>query len=283
MTRSRLIGAAVAALSAVAATSGVAAAQHVATASGTKRVIVHFPVNGPGGQDSHTCFWGVAYTQETRNIIWPDSHTDYPVSTDTIPAGGKIVLHGRFPHARFFSLTTSSVLGQLRGHLYDATIKPDPGSTNPFLPGANRNAKHRSYTVTVLDQPDPGPGHEAPNTLYAASPARRRAPVRCARRARLSPRPGSRLLRWRRRAGRQLRRADGTTSTGQAACAALETKPGAANLINVNPILFPERRSSRCSRSARRPNIPPSNPAWYKYFGPSWLLAPTTPAPRTRA
>src|SRR6202011_1193234 len=129
--------------------------------------VVHFPAGGPGGQDSHTCFWGVSYTQETRNIIWPDSHTDYPVSTDTIPAGGKIVLRGQFPHSRFFSLTASSTLGVLRGHLYDDQIKPDPGSTNPFLPGADRNAKHRSYTVTVVDQPSPGPGLEQPNVLYA--------------------------------------------------------------------------------------------------------------------
>jgi hypothetical protein len=141
MRKSRLIGAAAVALSAVAATSGVAAAQHVAAAQGPERAGVHFPGNGPGGQDSHTCFWGVSYTQETRNIVWPDSHTDYPVSTDTIPAGGKIVLHGRFPHARFFSLTASSPLGQLRGHLYDVDIHPDSGSSNRALTHGRRRAR----------------------------------------------------------------------------------------------------------------------------------------------
>ena len=276
MRKSRLIGAAAVALSTVAATSGVAAARHEAASRGPKRVVVHFPVNGPGGQDSHTCFWGVSYTQETRNIIWPDSHTDYPVSTDTIPAGGKIVLHGQFPHARFFSLTASSVLGQLRGHLYDIAIKPDPGSTNPFLPGANRNAKHRSYTVTIVDQADPGPGHEQPNTLYAgaAGQAPGAGPFVLTERVYLPDRgrdfsggvgdPAASYV-----------DASGATSTGQSACTALDVKPGASNLINVNPILFPETKIQQLLALSNSPEHPAvKNPVWYKYFGPSWLLAP---------
>jgi hypothetical protein len=205
--------------------------------------VVHFPVDGPGGQNSHKCFWGVSYTQETRNIIWPDSHTDYPVSIDTIPAGGKIVLRGQYPHARFFSLTTSSTFGTIRGHLYDVDIKPDPGSTNPFLPGANRNARHRSFTVIVVDQPDPGPGHEQPNVLYGgvAGQAPGAGPMLLVERVYLPDR------------GRDFSggvgeptasyvAANGTTSTGQAPCGALKTKPGAFNLTDVNPLLFPESK-----------------------------------------
>jgi hypothetical protein len=150
------VGALVGALIMFGALAGASVAGAATAGKPAVRSVVHFPSRGPGGQNSHACFWGVSYTQEMRNIIWPDSHTDYPVSIDTIPAGGKIVLHGRFPHARFFSLTTSSVLGVIRGHLYDTSIKPDAGSVNPFLPGANRTATHRSYTVTVVDQPDPG-------------------------------------------------------------------------------------------------------------------------------
>ena len=89
------------------------------------------------------------------------------------------MLHGQFPHARFFSLTTSSVLGVIRGHLYDVNIKPDPGSTNPYLPGANRNAAHRSYTVTVVDQPTRAPATNFRTCCTAASPARHRGPGRC--------------------------------------------------------------------------------------------------------
>ena len=276
MRKSRLIGAAAAALTTVAATSGVAAAQHVAATHGSKRAVVHFPAGGPGGQDSHTCFWGVSYTQETRNIVWPDSHTDYPVSMDTIPAGGKIVLHGRFPHARFFSLTASSPPGVLRGHLYDVAIKPDPGSTNPFLPGANRNAKHRSYTVTVVDQPDPGPGHEQPNTLYAgvAGQAPGAGPFELTERVYLPDRArdfsggvGEPAVTY--------VDASGAKSTGQSACAALNVKPGAFNLININSILFSETKIKQLLTLSKSPEHPAvKDPVWYKYFGPSWLLAP---------
>ncbi len=53
----------------------------------------------------------------------------------------------------FFSFTASSIYGVIRSYLYDDAIKPDPGSTNPFLPGANRSAVHRNYTVTVVEPP----------------------------------------------------------------------------------------------------------------------------------
>ena len=136
----KLIGVLLGAPVLIGALAGSALAGAAKAGRSAVRTVVHFPANGPGGQASNTCFWGTSYTQETRNIIWPDSHTDYPVSIDTIPAGGKIVVHGQFPHARFFSLTTSSTLGVIRGHLYDDHDQARSGSTNPFLPGANRSA-----------------------------------------------------------------------------------------------------------------------------------------------
>src|SRR5271167_5157099 len=130
----KLAGALLGALILVGSLAGAALAHAAKHSAATVRVVATIPAT-LGGVNSTACFWGQSYAEETRNIIWPDSHTDYPVSIDTIPAGGKIVLHGQFPHARFFSLTTSSTLGQIRGHLYDVDIKPDAGSTNPFLPG----------------------------------------------------------------------------------------------------------------------------------------------------
>lgn len=275
MRKSRLIGTAAIALSAVAASGGVAAAQQQAAAQGSQRTVYNIPTDLPGVH-SPACFWGTAYTQETRNIIWPESHVDYVVSTDTIPSGGKIVLHGQFPHSRFFSFTATSTPGVLRGHLYDVNIKPDPGSTNPFLPGADRNAKHRSYTVTIIDQPDPGTGPRQPNTLYAgvAGQAPGAGPFVVAERVYLPDR------------GRDFTGgvgdptasyvdANGATSTGQAACAALQTKPGASNLININPILFPESKIQQLLAKSPSPEHPAVKQAvWYKYFGPAWLLAP---------
>jgi hypothetical protein len=272
----RLIGVLLGALVMVGALTGSALAAAAKTGKTAVRTVVHFPVNGPGGEASGTCFWGTSYTQETRNIIWPDSHTDYPVSIDTIPAGGRIVLHGQFPHARFFSLTTSSTLGVIRGHLYDVGIRPDRGSTNPFLPGANRNATHRSYTVTVVDQPDPGPGHEQPNVLYGgiAGQAPGAGPLLIVERVYLPDR-GRDFSGGVGEPAASYVTADGTVSTGRSACTALSTKAGAFNLIDVNKILFPLAKMSgllALSSSAEHPAV--KHAVWFKYFTPSWLLAP---------
>ena len=269
----RLLGALVCALIAVASLTGAALAAATRDAA---RTVVHLPANGPGGQDSHQCFWGESYTQERRNIIWPDSHTDYPVSIDTVPAGGKIVLHGQFPHARFFSLTTSSTLGVIRGHLYDVAIRPDRGSTNPFAPGANRNATHRSYTVTVVDQPDPGPGHEQPNVLYGgvAGQAPGAGPLLIVERVYLPDR-GRDFSGGVGEPAASYVAASGATSTGQSACTALSTKAGAFNLTDVNKLLFSLDKMKGLLALSSSPEHPAvKRPVWFKYFTPSWLLAP---------
>ena len=272
----KLIGVLLGALVMAGALAGSALAGAARMGTTAVRTVVHFPANGPGGQDSHACFWGVSYTQETRNIIWPDSHTDYPVSIDTIPAGGRLVLHGQFPHARFFSLTTSSTLGVIRGHLYDVGIRPDPGSTNPFLPGANRHATHRSYTVTVVDQPDPGPGHEQPNVLYGglAGQAPGAGPLLIVERVYLPDR-GRDFSGGVGEPAASYVAANGTVSTGQSACTALSTKAGAFNLLDVNKILFPLAKMNGLLALSSSPEHPAVKQAvWFKYFTPSWLLAP---------
>src|SRR6202035_5435653 len=184
------------------------------------------------------------------------------------------VLRGRFPHARFFSFTITSTVLQLRNYLYDVNIRPDKGSTNPFLPGANRDATHRSYTVTILDQPDPGAGHRHPNTLYAGVAGQTSAPFVLGERVYL-PDQGRDFTGGAGDPTASYVAADGTTASGQAACAALGTKAGASNLLNVNPILFPESKIEQLLTMSKSPEHPATrSAAWYKYFGPSWLLAP---------
>jgi len=72
----RLIGALLGALVMVGALAGSALAGATKTGKGAVRTVVHFPVNGPGGEASGTCFWGTSYTQETWNKIWPNSDTN---------------------------------------------------------------------------------------------------------------------------------------------------------------------------------------------------------------
>jgi hypothetical protein len=270
MRRSRLAARAVATAGSLLALGGVAAA---AATSG--RTVVHFPANGPGGQDSHTCFWGVAYTQETHNYVYPDSHTGYGLSVDTIPAGGKIVLHGQFPHARFFSLTTSSPLGVIHDYLYDDQIKPDPGSTNPYLPGANRNAMHRSYTVTVVNGPAPTTGSRPANTVYAGAPgAPVGQPFLLVDRQYL-PDKGRNFWGGVPAPSASYVAANGATATGQAACAALATKSGAFSVADLDKLIFPETKIEQELAKSSSPEAPAVKQAvWYKYFGPLWLMAP---------
>ncbi len=74
-----------------------------------------------------------------------------------LPFGSKAIITGAFPHSRFFSIQSTESFQPENMHaqfgapevpIVDADINPDPGSTNPFRVGADRNAGLRNYTVT---------------------------------------------------------------------------------------------------------------------------------------
>jgi hypothetical protein len=62
-----------------------------------------------------------------------------------------IKISGEFPHARYVSFM---VYGGSRSQPFDVitddAIKPDPGQINPFLPGADRTAPNRKYTIYAI-------------------------------------------------------------------------------------------------------------------------------------
>jgi hypothetical protein len=130
------------------------------------------------------------------------------------------------PYARYFSF---SIYGTINGQagipiaaLHDVSIAPDRGSHNPFLPGASRVGANRSYTVTISGNPDPGAGQKQPNTLYAGTAgATGPQQVQLIFRVYLPNLgvdwSGGELPTW------DYEQADGMTSTGTAACAALGT------------------------------------------------------------
>jgi hypothetical protein len=82
-----------------------------------------------------------------------------------IPRGGHIEIAGQFPHARYTSLITYNAQTQAIDGIHDTQIEPDPGSSNPFLPGASRTVTRRSYTVRIVNARIPVAGR-AQNTLY---------------------------------------------------------------------------------------------------------------------
>jgi len=111
------------------------------------------PIPGP-----KTCFWnrGPHSGDPYINIAYPDAGTFYWAAVFTTPAGARLTLEGRFPHARYMSVAGYDGKGRPVESVADYLIKPVAGSTNPFLPGSNRTAIKRDYTLDIVDgQPDP--------------------------------------------------------------------------------------------------------------------------------
>ena len=100
-----------------------------------------------------------ALDQDALRGLYPDPHATYIVAGAVVASlGHTLVVEGRFPHARFFSVQMSPPLdpahyyydkrfGAPEVPIVDVDIEPEPGSTNPFLPGADRRAPRRDYRV----------------------------------------------------------------------------------------------------------------------------------------
>src|SRR5215210_641656 len=123
-----------------------------------------------------TCFWeGPISTKQPstrgfdgRYFNFPEESATYWMARFRLPPGDRLVLRGRYAYARYQSLNAYSD-GVPTDALADFQTGPDPGSTNPFITGARRNRKARSYTVNVVnEQPPSDPASRAPNTVYAA-------------------------------------------------------------------------------------------------------------------
>jgi hypothetical protein len=126
------------------------------------------------------CFWlgPISFEKRATNaerfdgqfFNFPEESATYWVARYRLAAGQRLELHGRYPHARYESLNSYQEGGTPVSSIADVRIRPDAGSTNPFLPGARRDRRTRDWTVSVLDAAPPA-GGPAPNTLYAPSSA----------------------------------------------------------------------------------------------------------------
>jgi hypothetical protein len=118
---------------------------------------------GPPG----SCAWLRLQAVDRLNVESPESAASYWVAPVAVPPGGAALVRGRFPHSRYLSFHTYTATGLPIDALADVDIAPDPGSTNPFGPGADRTATARDYTVRVVN--GRVPPQRAPNTLYTES------------------------------------------------------------------------------------------------------------------
>lgn len=117
--------------------------------------------------EARNCAWIAKIDPNGVNALFPDQAARYWILDVPAVAGTTLSINGQFPHARYTSFTSYDSALRSADGLADIHIAPSSGSTNPFQPGADRNAKHRAYTVTVV-QGKP-PAVRAPNTLYTAS------------------------------------------------------------------------------------------------------------------
>lgn len=103
-----------------------------------------------------TCFWyrGPHNADPYINVAYPDEGAFYWSAIVSVPKGATLRLKGQYPHARYTSFVSYRATGQAVESLADHQIKADAGSTNPFLPGANRQAKKRDYSVIIEPRAD---------------------------------------------------------------------------------------------------------------------------------
>ena len=101
------------------------------------------------------------------NTLLLDKSAVYWLGAYQAVPGTRIRITGEFPHSRYMSFNLYDVAARSIDSLPDVEIQPDSESMNPFLPGANRDATERRYTV-YIDFGSP-PATPAPNTLYAGT------------------------------------------------------------------------------------------------------------------
>lgn len=84
-----------------------------------------------------------------------DHNCSYNIFPYEVDPETEIVINGRYPYATYFSLTVIGQFNQPVASAVDHELIPDPGSTNPFLPRANWDAKNRNYTLKISFTPPP--------------------------------------------------------------------------------------------------------------------------------
>lgn len=131
-------------------------------------------VPAPGGQvgaSTRDCFWSITIDDAAVNTLYPDIYAKYWVAVLPILPGTNLSLEGLYPHARYMSFNLYDPAFRPVDALADRVIAPQPGSTNPFVAGADRLGEARDYSVNVIAEvPPENVAERLPNTLYAHLP-----------------------------------------------------------------------------------------------------------------
>jgi len=105
------------------------------------------------------------FDADTVNILFPDSSAQYWSAHYTAVPGTRIRIDGIYPYARYTSWNVYDPILRPFAKKSDFELQPEPGSANPFLPGADRTTppEQRRYTLFITFDPSDQPG---PNTIY---------------------------------------------------------------------------------------------------------------------
>jgi hypothetical protein len=120
---------------------------------------------------SNVCAWhyGAIGKRRFGNSDFIDSAVTYLVTPFKNKPRSTLRIRGTFPYARYISFSTYSGKSMtFIDGITDQAIVPDRGSSNPFVPAADRGTRRRSYTLTV--RPGTAPAHGRPaNSLYGGA------------------------------------------------------------------------------------------------------------------
>jgi hypothetical protein len=117
------------------------------------------------GVDETCQLTATRFDPDTVNVLYPDSSAQYWSATYTAVPGTRIRIDGIYPYARYTSWNVYDPILRPFAKKSDFELAPDPGSANPFLPGAARNTptNRRHYTLFITFSAGDNPG---PNTIY---------------------------------------------------------------------------------------------------------------------
>src|SRR3954451_7697760 len=123
---------------------------------GLLAVLTLVPSAHAAGLDETCELTATRFDADTVNVLFPDSSAQYWTGGYRAVPGTHIRIDGIYPYARYTSWNVYDPALRPFTHKADVDIAADPGSANPFLPGANRRTpqSQRHYTLYITFDPD---------------------------------------------------------------------------------------------------------------------------------
>src|SRR6476469_4064407 len=96
------------------------------------------------------------FDPDTVNVLFPDSSAQYWSAHYTAVPGTRIRIDGIFPYSRYTSWNVYDPVLRPFAKKSDFELVPGQGSSNPFLPGADRTTPPGARHYTLFITFDPG-------------------------------------------------------------------------------------------------------------------------------